>query len=256
MLYVATPCYGCQMTKGYLGSLLTLQGECMRRGVQCLVDFVGNESLVCRARNIMAARFMQTPGATHLLFIDADITFNPETVFRLLDSGKDVVTAVYPKKHLNWPAVDRHLAALSAASGSSPDDAYPNASEPLHQVPLDFNLNIDGVARAENGFVRVLDAATGFMMISRSAMERMYAAYRDELYAVNDIPGTGPNQVRDYVAVFATMIDPKTKRYLSEDFAATRRWQAIGGEVWADMASPLVHVGTHTWTGDIRHRLK
>lgn len=234
-LYVATPCYGCQMTKGYLASLLALQAECMRRGVECQVDFVGNESLVERARNIMAARFVRS-SATHLLFVDADIAFNPESVFRLLSAGKDIVTAVYPKKSIDWLRVRRALAE------SSP--------EPLSQAGLDFNINILGTTHASDGFVKVLDSATGFMLISKAAMQRMYDAYREELYAVNDI--VSPNDttaVKDYVALFACMIDPSTRRFLSEDFSMCRRWQALGGEIWADLATPLSHVGTHVFKG-------
>ncbi len=236
-LYVATPCYGCQMTKGYLASLLALQAECMRRGMECMVDFVGNESLVERARNVLAARFVRS-SATHLLFVDADIAFQPESVFRLLDSGRDVVTAVYPKKSIDWARVRRALA-----------DGSP---EPLAQTGLDFNINILGTARTTDGFVKVLDSATGFMMISKPAMQRMYDAYRDELYAVNDIVSpndTSATAVKDYVALFACMIDPITRRFLSEDYSMCRRWQALGGEIWVDLATPLAHVGTHVFRG-------
>lgn len=237
-LYVATPCYGCQMTKGYLASLLGLQAECMRRGVECMVDFVGNESLVERARNVLAARFVRS-AATHMLFVDADIAFQPESVFRLLAADKDIVTAVYPKKSIDWNRVRRRL--------EDPSDA-----EPLAQAGLDFNINILQSERATNGFVRVLDSATGFMLISKAAMRRMYDAYEAELRAVNDIVSpndTSDTAVREYVAVFACMIDPDTRRFLSEDYSMCRRWQQIGGEIWADLASPLAHVGTHVFRG-------
>ena len=39
---------------------------------------------------------------THLLFIDADIAFNPESIFRMLDLDEDVVTGVYPRKVIDW----------------------------------------------------------------------------------------------------------------------------------------------------------
>ena len=238
-LYLATPCFGCAMALPYLASVLALQGACMQRGVQVFVDFIGNESLVQRARNILAARFLKS-GATHLLFIDADIAFDPETVFRLLDFNKDVVTAVYPKKMIDWAAVEAKLAQGSA--------------EPVPQMGLDFNINIAGQsAQAVNGFVQVLDSATGFMLIQRGVLERMCARFRDELHCVNDIIGTSQS-TPDYVAVFDCMIDPDTRRYLSEDYAFCRRLQQMGGEIWADIASPLAHLGTQVYSGDIRHR--
>lgn len=238
-VYVATPCFGCQMSCVYLGSLLALQGACMQRGIECSIDFLGNESLVERARNILAARFLKSD-ATHLLFIDADIGFNPDTVLRLLEADKDVATGVYSKKSFDWNQVKAKLAA--------------GDSEPVRQMGLDFNINIATATATvdDNGLVKVLDAATGFMLIKRGVLERMAEKYKDELHCVNDIQG---QPIRDYVALFACMIDPDTRRFLSEDFSFLRRYQAMGGEVWADVQSPLAHVGTNVFHGDIRERL-
>ena len=237
-LYVATPCFGCQMSVAYMVSILNLQAACVQRGIECFIDFIGNESLVERARNILAARFLES-GATHLLFIDADIGFSPDAVFRLLDSKKEVVTAVYPKKALNW---DQIKAKLDAGE-----------TEPVYQMGLDFNINIaTQSSQVTDGLVQVLDSATGFMLIQRSVLTRMYEHYRQELYCVNDILG---QSTKDYVALFACMIDESNKRFLSEDYSFCRRWQRLGGEIWADIASPLAHIGTGIFSGDIRQRL-
>jgi hypothetical protein len=237
-LYLATPCFGCQMSAAYLASVLNLQAECAMRGIECQTDFIGNESLVERARNILVARFLKTD-ATHLLFVDADIGFRPESVFRLLDSGKDVVTAVYPKKSFNWSMVKTKLEQKDP--------------EPVRQMGLDFNINIASDREpVENGMVRVLDSATGFMMIKRQVLERMTAHFQQELYCINDIPGHNP---KDYVAIFACMVDTSTRRFLSEDYSFCRRYQQLGGEIWADIASPLVHIGHNFFHGDVRQRL-
>ena len=238
-LYLATPCFGCQMAITFLASVLALQAACAMKGYEIVVDFIGNESLVERARNILVARFMQSD-ATHLLFIDADIGFKPETVFRLVESGKDVVTAVYPKKALDWNQVKAKLAA--------------GEKEPVYQMGLDFNINIAHERQSvdSNGFVQVLDSATGFMLIKRAVLERMNEHYRKELYCVNDIMG---QNIKDYVAIFACMIDEQTRRFLSEDYSFCRRYQQLGGKIWADIATPLAHIGTSLFHGDIRQRL-
>lgn len=237
-LYVATPCFGCQMSAAFLASILGLQAACAMKGYECYVDFIGNESLVERARNILVARFLASE-ATHLLFIDADIGFSPNSVFRLVESGKDVVTAVYPKKAFDWSQIKSKLAA--------------GDTEPVHQMGLDFNINIANEKEPVDpkGFVRVLDSATGFMMIKRHVLEHMTEHYRQELYCVNDIMG---QTIKDYVALFACMIDESTRRFLSEDYSFCRRYQQLGGEIWADLASPLAHIGTNIFSGDIRQR--
>jgi hypothetical protein len=45
------------------------------------------------AQHSIVSRFLDTPGATHLLFIDADIGFQPEQVFRLLEFDADFTAA-------------------------------------------------------------------------------------------------------------------------------------------------------------------
>lgn len=243
-LYIATPCFGCMMTTPYMLSVLQLRDECDRRGMECLVDFIGNESLVQRARNIFAARFLRS-NATHLLFIDADIGFRPEAVFRLLEANKEIAAAVYPKKAFNWDAVEHKLR-----------DAGPQP-EPPHMMGLDYNINIEGsAATVQNGFCKVLDAATGFMLLRRDAVQRLADAYRDTLACVNDLPGDrdSPSYVTEYVAIFDCMIDPSTRRYLSEDYSLNRRAQAVGIETWVDLSTALCHVGNYVYEGDLRQR--
>lgn len=237
-IYLATPCYGCQVSISYVASLIALQALCVKNCVPLQVDFIGNESLVERARNVLAERYLKYSEYTHFLFIDADIGFDPNSVFRLLDFDKDVVSAVYPKKSIDWSKVK--------------DKLRDGDSEDVRQMGLDFNINVEGPnTEIVNGFVRVLDTATGFLLIKRHVLEKMRDAYRAELFAVNDIVG---QNVDNYVAMFACMIDPDTKRFLSEDYAFCRRYQQIGGEIWADLLTPLSHTGTHMFRGDVRER--
>ena len=236
-IYLATPCFACLLSNSFAASLIALQALCARRGVLIHVDFIGNESLVERARNVLVARYLKYSDFTHFLFIDADIGFNPDLVFRLLDFDKDVVGAVYPKKSIDWAKVADKIKA------GDPED--------IRQMGLDFNINLKTLDPPDNGFVKVLDTATGFMMIKRGVLEKMYEHYREELFAVNDIQG---QNVDDYVALFACMIDPETKRFLSEDYAFCRRYQQMGGDIWCDLASPLSHTGTNIFRGDITQR--
>ena len=238
-LYVATPCYGCKLTAAFAACLLQLQGECMRRGIGMACQMLGNESLVQRARNVLIEQFYQSE-ATFLLFLDADLAFSSQAIVdRLLPFAREhpdaVVTGVYPKKSYDWSKLDAHSA------------------EPIQAQAVDFNINIvDPAAKVENGFGKVLDSATGCMLIPRTVVAKMKDAFPD-LACVNDInPGKHP--VQSYVAIMDVMIDPESKRYLSEDYAFCRRFQSIGGEIYADIATGMCHIGTHTYEGDIRER--
>ena len=101
-IFLATPCYGGMLTSHFANSALRLQAACRERGVGLHVELMGGDALITRARSRLAAQFLAHPEATHLLFIDADIAFAPETVFRLLDADREVAGAVYPLKHIDW----------------------------------------------------------------------------------------------------------------------------------------------------------
>lgn len=244
-IYVAVPCYNCQMRREFATSLMQLQAVCLRYGVQISVQMMGNESLISRGRCILTGNFLAS-SANFLLFIDADIGFNPATVLRLALHDKEISSAVYPKKSINWDLVrEKRLAGTTNV-------------EDIRAAGLDYNINIFGTqATIENGFIRVLDAATGFFMMRRDAVERMAKHYGQELHCVNDIQGSNV-AVPTYCALFDTMICPKTRRYLSEDYAACRRAQALDPpiEIWADIASPLTHVGSLALDGDIAQRFE
>jgi len=239
-LFLSTPCYGGLCLERYMQSLIKLQIRLMKEGIQLMIDTTENESLVHRARNVSIGRFMQKTDADFFMFIDADVDFDPESVVRLVKSGHDVSVAVYPKKVVMW---DQAKEAIK--KGDDRDMAMLSSS---------LVVNIGAQKRSVvNGFVEVLDGPTGFMMISRKALERMHEHYADTLNCKNDHQN---RDFDDYCALFDCMIDPDTKRYLSEDYAFCRRWQQMGGKIYADCNTTLGHVGNLPFTGCLNHRLK
>ena len=239
-LFVSTPCYGGVCLQAYAESMLRLQRTCAANGIQMMLDTTENESLVPRARNLAVARFYQKTQATHFLFIDADIHFDPESVIRLIKSDHEVAVACYPKKCVMWDSVDEHL----KNGGTGKDLARVSAS-----LVMNFKYQNTQIL---NGFAEVLDGPTGFMLIKRDVFTKMHERY-PELLCVND------HQNKDldtYHAVFDCMIDPESKRYLSEDYAFCRRWQQMGGKIYADVMTVLGHVGNIRFIGSLEERLK
>jgi hypothetical protein len=204
-----------------------------------MIDTTENESLVHRARNISVARFFHKTDCDYFMFIDADIHFNADSVLRLLNSGHDVSVAVYPKKCVMWDQAEH-----SIKMGENKDMAKVSSS-----LVMNFKY---ANTRVENGFAEVLDGPTGFMLFSREVVDKMYKQY-PELNCVND------HQNRDldtYCAIFDCMIDPDNRRYLSEDYAFCRRWQLMGGKIYADVMTTLGHVGNLRFEGCLESRLK
>ena len=226
------------MTNHYMTSMLNLQRACIEKGVDLVVKLLGHDSLIPRARNILVSQFLDDPQATHLLFIDADIGFAPERAFALLEAVYDVAGAVYPMKMLDWSRI--------AAQAKS------NAPQ-LKSSALNYVVDFLDPAKPEiqGNFARVRHVGTGFMMIKRAVFERMAAHYpslRFNGYRQNtNRELNSPNTF----TFFDTMIDPDDGDYLSEDYAFCRRWVDMGGAIWADASSKLVHVGTVPFEGDL-----
>ena len=239
-LFLSTPCYGGLCLERYMHSLIKLQIRLIQEGIQLMIDTTENESLVHRARNVSIGRFMQKSDADFFMFIDADVEFDPEAVVRLLKSGHDVTVAVYPKKIVMWEQ------AKEAVKNNDDRD--------MAMISSSLVVNIGAHKRSViNGFVEVLDGPTGFMMISREALVKMHEHYAATLNCKND------HQNRDfdeYCALFDCMIDPDNRRYLSEDYAFCRRWQQMGGKIYADCSTTLGHVGNLPFTGCLNDRLK
>ena len=236
-IYMATPCYGGMLTLHYMNSVLALQEACRARGIGLHVDLMGGDALITRARSRLAARFLAHRQATHLLFIDADIGFLPENLFRLLAADKPVTAGVYPLKLIDWEKARR------AAKAAAPDLMAASLGYVLRFIPTP-----DNSVEVEGGFAKVAYAGTGFLLIQRTAMQGIIDAHPELTAKMGDMADGRTERV---VMVFDTLIEPETGQYLSEDYAFCRRWRDLGGEIWADMEARLTHVGHAAYTGSL-----
>ena len=236
-LVVATPCYGGQISVHYATSLFKLQKLARAyKDFNLKILFKDGDALITRARASLISQFLEDASATHLLFIDADIAFEPEQVVRLIQCGADMCAAVYPVKRIDWAKLSTTIAA-----------ARPNpAAAALQYV---FEVDNPNAVTAQDGFVKVRYAGTGFLMIRRKALERMCERY-PQLQYKRDHSIDAATESEKRFALFECMIE-EDGTYLSEDFAFCRRWTDIGGEIWADLNSRLNHIGPMTFCGDL-----
>ncbi|MER2519686.1 MAG: hypothetical protein ABTQ34_03240 [Bdellovibrionales bacterium] len=240
---IATPCYGGLVAQGYMESVIRLMVHAAGQGVEVTLAMNGHDSLVTRSRNTLVAAFLDMQQATHLMFIDADICFRPEDVMRLLRFDDEVVAGMYPVKNIDWPLLrQRVVGAQGAASVASWQEMGLN----FVGTPLPA-----GAAGREDreGFVTGSYAGTGFMLIRRSAFERMIAAYPETRYDVAHLYPRPSSPSKNQYALFDCMIEPESRTYLSEDFAFCRRWRKIGGKIWLDTQCRLTHIGVYNYEG-------
>lgn len=242
-IFIATPCYGGQLTEAYFRSTIRLLTFCNQHQIPVAFGTIANESLVTRARNVLVAYFLQS-NFTRLMFIDADIEFQVEDVIKLIAHNKDVVVGAYPKKGVNWQRIRESV----RAKNDNYDDRQIAAFGSDYAINFKFINRDQKQIAIENGLIRLHDGATGFMMIKREVIDRMIKQY-PELKYNNDL-NTPPELNPHFYAFFDTMIDPKDKRYLSEDYTFSRRWQEMGGEIWLDPSISLNHYGSFNFQGN------
>jgi hypothetical protein len=248
-IYIATPAYGEQVSVYYARSLARVFAIASGNGIPVTYSAIGNESLITRARNEMAGAFLETP-CTHLLFIDADISFDPMDVFTLALHKRDLVAAAYPTKGL---AFDRGVNISDEAELRKAVINYVINFTPEQANKAKKNKGVIDV-KLYDGLLEVYDAGTGFMMISRHVLEKMMESYGEDIAYKADsttIDNDGKLVRTECTrhAFFDTSIDTKTDRYLSEDYTFCRRWQHLDGKVWVDPNIVLNHHGTFTYRG-------
>ena len=239
-IFIATPMYGGLCVGGYTVGLLNSVQEFMRHGMQLYYAHMMNESLITRARNSLAYDFLDTD-ATHLMFIDADITFNPADIVSMVNADKDIICGLYPKKEINWKTV-----AQAVKSGVEYQD--------LPSYTGSFVVNLVGdVAQATgdvNEPMEIDNGGTGFMLIKRNVFEVL--KYKVPTYTNDMILIVDKNPVKKIIhEFFATSIDEVSNRLLSEDYHFCKIARQAGFKVYAAPWANLTHSGTYNFNGTL-----
>ena len=289
-LFVATPMYGGMAGGMFTRSLCDLTAICVRYGIEVRSYFLFNESLITRARNYCADEFLRSD-AEHLLFIDADIGFNPQDVIAMMalqtpESEYDVIAAPYPKKCITWEKI---LAAVNAGvADSNPNNLEDFVGDFVFNPAVDNNDEASKVIRLDEP-AQVLETGTGFMMIRKNTFKKYLEAYPEIMYRPDHIrtdafDGSRKigmffqaevdryNPTKDYEDLLARMskgetiapevlakaledarqkMEASTDRYLSEDYLFCQNVRKAGMKVWLCPWMHLQHSGTYVFGGKL-----
>ena len=246
-LFLATPMYGGNCVGMYTRAVADLAAICAKYGIPLQLYFLFNESLITRARNYCADEFLRSD-ATHMLFIDSDIGFNPQDVLALLamqdeDSDYDVIGAPYPKKCISWEKIK-----MAVDKGVADED--PNK---LEKFVGDYVFNPrNGQREIPIGEpVEVMEMGTGFMMIRRKTFDKYKEVFPHLHYKPDHIRTEAFDGTREIMAYFDCIIDPVSQRYLSEDYMFCYNVQKAGMKVWFCPWMQTQHVGTYVFGGSL-----
>lgn len=235
-IFLATPCYGGVVGQSYMQSVCALMAAAGAAGLDLTLALLGQDALITRCRNTLVGHFIAQPTATHILFVDADISFEPEQVFRLLRAAKPIAAGIYPLKTYHWDRACRER----VASGEDTESAG------LHYVgepaPADTIIR-------DGDFATAISAGTGFMLIERATIQELSAAHPETRYRSTHAYSSTTSAGIDNHALFDCLIDPVTGIYMSEDFTFCHRWRQLGGTIWLDTGSRLTHTGPSDFRG-------
>ena len=253
-LYILTPHYGGMCYVNYMNCLLATTNRLKELGVELKIEFCNNDSLVSRARNNLIAKAMANPKTTHMLFIDNDITWDPDSILKLLIADKPLVGGIYPLKKYNWERLLNSSAEnpnvvqnwINRKNNSMFKDAIPDI-ELVQNRMLSYNLNLTSNSlKIENNLTTVRHIATGFMMIKRKVIEKMQQAFPSTKY-VDDVGFLSPSEDEQAYALFDCGVEEG--HYLSEDWMFCQRWTNMGGSVHVDVTINLNHTGPVDYRG-------
>lgn len=136
-VYIGVPAYG-PIEPSFLRSLCTALLVCREAGIAVELDIVGNCSLIAKARNEIANRFLAADFDA-LFFLDADIEFTAVDFVRVLERPEPLVAGAYRTK----------------------EELVRFTCEPV--VPNEWR----------DGMLKVSSIGTGFMRIKREVLELM-----------------------------------------------------------------------------------
>ena len=236
-LFIATPMYGGLCYGTYFESMLKLQAWLIHKDIDAYFSFLYNESLITRGRNTLVNDFLKGE-ATHMMFIDADISFDPAHLFKMLDADVDIICGLYPKKEINWGAVS------FAIEKKVPQDQ-------LKYFTGEYVVNMVGDAKSQlvplDKPFEIQHGGTGFMLIKREVFDTLKDKCPSYVHNMNDV-NDNSNMGDKIIEYFATSIDEKG-HLLSEDYHFCKLARDNGIKVWGAAWAQLVHTGTYQYSG-------
>lgn len=237
---IGTPAAGEQVSMHYLYMMLAIERRFAELGWRLDVSLRAH-GLVTTSRNAFASAVVENADYTHLLMIDADCSFDPSVVERLIAAEQSVVGACVPLRQVKWDRVGSHLER-------HPDASAEDLAHMSHEFAVSFMPGAGAQATAD-GFLPARFLGSAVMLLSRDALVRMSESDQVDRYEMG--ASLGPGTPDFGWTFFDPFVDPERGAYLSEDYAFCQRWRALGGTVYADPRATVTHTGPVSIVGNL-----
>tara|TARA_Y100000592_G_C5459262_1_gene313106 strand:+ start:320 stop:1162 length:843 start_codon:yes stop_codon:yes gene_type:complete len=243
-LFVGTPVHS-DVSLHYVQALLELSKVCYKKNIAVQFELV-KSSLVTQGRNLCVSSFLESDH-THLLFIDSDISFQSKSVFKMIETNKEIISIPYPLKTFLW---DKAFYNFKEGNIKNPRQLSQAMNTYPMKVPDNTNITV-----SKEGVIEVTHSPTGCMLIKRSVFEKLIKHYPNLTIKQNTVINGRLQQRPNFWNFFDCIHDPVEKTYLGEDFGFCKLWKDIGGKCYAYVLDEITHVGEHQYTGRFRDEL-
>lgn len=211
-LLICSPLYGGNCCGEFTMSCIELTNFLLSKNIRHSFSFLYNESLITRARNILAFDFINNRDHKYLLFIDSDIQFTISDFTYLynfvIDNNIQICGLDYPLKTISYP--------VKLASGRTFENT-------------DYSLN----------FIEVNRAPTGFLLIDRNVFLKLNTILDDKKLFI-DTYAENQYVIRKYIYFDTETVN---NEYLSEDYFFSELCKEAGFKIYLSRNHFVRHVG-------------
>jgi len=234
LIFVATPVHS-EVSIHFFKACLEFQKECMARKIPVMFQ-VMKSSLVTQGRQLCVSAFLNSK-ATHLLFVDSDISFNFKMIERMLNFNKSVCAVPYPIKSMDGDKIRKRIEEGSKLNPTLLGNQY--------TMSVDDPKNV----KVEEGFIEVERAPAGCMLIKREAFERLIEEYPEFTIKQHTLIDGKLSYRENMYNFFDSYWDPKEKTYTGEDFYFCKLCKHAGIRMYALIDEYIGHHGEYSYIG-------
>jgi hypothetical protein len=236
-VFIATPMYGGMCHGSYAKSLFNTMKFLLDNGYEVQFRDMYNNSIITEARDLFTQMFLAS-GCDYLFFIDADQSFKPEDVLRMIQEDKDIIGGVVPKKRMNWNSISEAVQhGIPAQSLSKYSGEFNLALLPGQDQPEDFTKSFE-----------VSHIGTGMMIIKRSVFDKLKESVRSYKYSGSEMQGISSG---DKVYEFWKTDISEEGLAMGEDVNFCHMWRKLGNKVYAAPYAKTTHVGSYEFSGTL-----
>lgn len=219
-IFLCTPALDGQCSIEYAASLAETAAVFSKLNIPIIINRSNNSCFVDLSRNLFVSLFMESE-CTHLLQIDSDMSWKPESIIRMLKKDREFIGAVGRKKLENeeYAGINftDHLGNVMGQTGE----------------------------REEDVLIEMQYMGGAFTLQKRSVFEKL-----DEKYPEYRTEGTGKNGHYFYHCQY------NEKAWHTEDYVFCHLCRNAGVQIWAYADVTLGHRGTKNYEGNFFNYLK